>query len=161
MKELVNILLGFFETYGEAFAMMVLAGFIIAGIVELGVKGAFKWLEEKLGEKTYLIIARISVIFLVTVIGSVASTRIIMNGSLVLPGNSAFAPFWFLIIYGSQYVFSMYGIKAIFNIKDRSKKEKEPKPKKAKPTDGMTKIARNVYKAADGKLYDKKGVELT
>lgn len=163
MKDLVNILLDFFNTYGESFAMMLLAGFIIAAIVELGVKNAFEWLEDQLGKKTYLTIARIAVITLVTVLGSLISTKIITNGSLPLPGNSAFAVFWFFIIYGSQYVFSMYGIKAMLRIKDKKKEPKapkEPKPKKAKPTDGMTKIAHNVYKAADGKLYNRKGVEL-
>ncbi len=163
MEDLLLILKDFLDKFGTSFAMMVVAGFIIAFIVELGVKNAFAWLEDKLGEQTYLTIARIAVIFIVTVLGSLISTKIITNGSLPLPGNSAFAVFWFFIIYGSQYVFSMYGIKAMLRIKDKKKEPKapkEPKPKKVKPTDGMTKIAHNVYKAADGKLYNKKGVEL-
>ena len=163
MENILTGVKGFFEQYGGSFAMMVLAGFIIACIVELGVKSAFRWLEEQLGKQKYLTIARIGVIFLVTVLGSFASTRIIMNGSMELPGNSAFAPFWFFIIYISQYVFSMYGIKAILKIKDapRTEKEpKEPKPKKVSPVEGMTKIAHNVYRAEDGSLYNKKGEKL-
>ena len=163
MENILTGVKGFFEQYGGSFAMMVLAGFIIACIVELGVKSAFRWLGEKLGEQKYLDIARIAVIFLVTVLGSFASTRIIMNGSLELPGNSAFGPFWFFIIYISQYVFSMYGIKAILKIKDAPKTEKapkEPKPKKVSPVEGMTRIAHNVYKAADGSLYNRKGEKL-
>lgn len=158
---------GFFEAYGTGFAMLVLAGFIIAFVTELGIKKAFAWLEERLGGKDTLMnvlgIAKMAVIFVFTITASAVSTRLILKGGLPLPGNEALAPFWFAVIYGAQYVFSMYGIKAILRIKDAPKKEKEPKepkPKKVSPVEGMTKIAHNVYKAADGSLYNRKGERL-
>ena len=154
----------FFEAYGTGFGMLVLAGFIIAFVVELGVKKAFAYLEEKLEGKgkilSVLSVIKIGAIFTVTFIMAIVSTRLILKAEVPLPGNNALAPFWFAIIYGAQYVFSMYGIKAILKIKDQPKKEKapkEPKPKKVNPVEGMTKIAHNVYRDADGNLYNKKG----
>ena len=154
----IGIVVGnFVETYGNGFAMMILAGFIIACIVELGVKQAFKYLEEKLGDKPYLQIIKMAVIFIVTIGGSIVSTILIMRSGLEIPGNKALAPFWFFVIYGAQYVFSMKGIKTILRIKDRPKTEKPPKEKKVSPVKGMEKLARNVYRDADGKLFDKEG----
>ena len=153
----------FFDEYGAGFAMLVLAGLIIAGIVEVGVKKAFAWLEEKIGDKPYLSIARMATIFAVTIIGTLVSTALILNGDLPLPGNKVLAPFWFAVIYLAQYIFSMHGFKAIFRIKDREKPEKpakEPKPKKVSPVEGMKKIAFNVYKDEQGNLYNRKGEKL-
>ncbi len=82
-------------------------------------------------------------------------------------GQQGSGPFWFGIIYLCQYIFSMYGIKALFKIKDREPKEKkvrEPKQKKEKkpnPVEGMKKISRNCYKdEATGSFYDRKGNKL-
>lgn len=150
----------FCSAYGTGFGLMVLAGFIIAFIVEVGVKKAFEYLESVIGDKPYLEIARMVTIFAVTIIGSVASTVILLKGDVVLPGNKALAPFWFMLIYIIQYVFSMYGIKAFLKIKDRPKTEKPPKEKKVSPVEGMEKIARNVYRDASGNLFNKKGVRL-
>jgi len=150
----------FLSAYGAGFGMMVLAGFIIAFIVEVGVKKAFEYLESVISGKPFLEIARMAVIFAVTIIGSVASTVIILKGDVVLPGNKALAPFWFMIIYIVQYVFSMYGIKTFLRIKERPKTEKPPKEKKVSPVEGMEKIARNVYRDADGNLFNKKGVRV-
>ena len=148
-----NILLAikqFLEAYGTSFILMAFAGFVIAFIVELGVKEAFNYLEEKIGDKPYLQIARMAVIFVVTMGLSAACTSIILKAELPLPGNKALC----------QFFFSMKGIKAILKLKDRPKKEKapkEPKPKKVDPVEGMEKIAHNVYRDAQGNLYDKKG----
>ena len=157
----------FFDAYGTGFGMLILAGFIIAFVVELGIKKAFTYLEDKLAGKDNLLsvlgIAKMAVIFVFTIVASAVSTHLILKGGIVLPGNNALAPFWFAVIYGAQYVFSMYGIKALLRIREKEKEPKapkEPKPKKAKPTDGMTKIAHNVYKAADGNLYNRKGERL-
>ena len=161
-----NILLAikqFLEAYGTSFILMAFAGFVIAFIVELGVKEAFAYLEEKIGDKPYLQIAKMAVIFIVTMGLSAACTSIILKAELPLPGNKALAPFWFAFIYLCQFFFSMKGIKAILKLKDRPKKEKapkapkEPKPKKVSPVEGMEKIAHNVYRDAQGNLYDKKG----
>lgn len=150
----------FLSAYGEGFGMMVVAGFIIAFIVEVGIKEAFKYLKTVIGDKPYLEIARMAVIFAVTVIGSIASTVIILKGDVALPGNKALAPLWFMLIYIIQYVFSMYGIKTFLHIKERPKTEKPPKEKKVSPVEGMEKIARNVYRDAEGNLFNKKGVRL-
>lgn len=159
----------FFGTYGESFAMMVIAGFIIAFIVELGVKKAFDYLEEKLDGKdkilSVLSVIRMGAIFVVTFVMSIVSTHLILNGGLEIPGNKALAPFWFAIIYGAQYVFSMYGIKGILKLKEEKKSKepkapKEPKPKKVNPVEGMEKLAYNVYRASDGVLYNKKGEKI-
>ena len=40
----------FFSAYGGSFLLMVVAGFLIAAVTELGIKKAFNWLEEKLGD---------------------------------------------------------------------------------------------------------------
>lgn len=154
MEKFWFVIEGFFKDYGTSFLMMVLAGFIIAFVVELGIKGAFKWLVEKLGDKTYLAIAKMAVIFVFTIAAAIVSTALIMKSGLALPGNKALAPFWFCIIYICQYIFSMKGIKGILALKDREKSEKETK---VNPVEGMTKVMRNVYKAPDGNLYNKKG----
>lgn len=150
----------FISAYGTGFGLMVLAGFIIAFITEVGVKKAFEYLESVIGDKPYLEIARMVTIFAVTIFGSIASTVILLKGDVVLPGNKALAPFWFMLIYIVQYVFSMYGIKAFLKIKDSPKTEKPPKEKKVSPVEGMEKIARNVYRDAQGNLFNKKGVRL-
>ena len=154
----------FFKAYGGSFLLMVVAGFLIAAVTELGIKKAFNWLEEKLGDKPYLSIARIAVIVLFTMFATAYSVVLMFKGELPLPGNKALAPFWFAIIYFIQWVFSMKGIKGILRIKDRPKKEKpakEPKEKKVSPVEGYIKIAKNCYKdPATDKFYNKKGEQL-
>lgn len=171
MKEFINAIgvaiSNFFEAYGTGFVMLVVAGFIIAAVVELGVKKAFDYLEEKFDGKDRLLsvlsIAKMAAIFLMTVIMSIVCTKLILKAELPLPGNEALAPFWFAVIYFAQYIFSMYGIKAILRVKDAPKKEKapkEPKPKKVSPVEGMKKIAWNVYRDENGNLYNKKGEKI-
>ena len=156
----------FLSEYGVSFAMIVVAGLIIAFVVEISLKKAFAYLEEKYEGKEKLLqilnVVRMGAIFVVTVVMSIISTKLIMESELPLPGNKALAPFWFALIYGCQYIFSMYGIKGILKLKDRPKAEKAPKEKKVKvnPVAGMERLAKNVYRDADGKLYDKKGVAL-
>ena len=165
MDKLWSVIEGFFSAYGTSFLLMVLAGFIIAFIVELGVKKAFDWLVEKLGDKPYLSIAKMAVVFAVTIWGTLMATVLIMKGELPLPGNRALAPFWFAVIYICQYVFSMYGIKAILRIKEKEKAPKapkEPKPKKEKkdPLAGLEKLADNCYTDGNGNYFNKKGKKL-
>ena len=165
MFETIKLAIGnFFRDYGSSFLLMVLAGLLIAIIIELAVKKAFAWLEERFGDVKWLDISKMSVIFIVTIALSAISTKLIMVGELPLPGNRALAPFWFGIIYFAQYIFSMYGIKALFRIKEKEPKEKkvkEPKPKKVNPVEGMKKISRNCYKdETTGSFYDRKGNRL-
>ena len=167
MEKIGVFLDSFLKAYGVSFLVMVFIGFGIAFLIELGVKKAFKWLEEKLAGKENILailnIVKMSAIFVVTVGLAVISTRIIMKGGLPLPGNAFMAPFWFLFIYICQYVFSMYGIKGILKIKDREKEPKQPKEKKVKvnPVEGMTKISRNCYKdPVSGHFFDRKGNQL-
>ena len=154
----------FVSAYGSSFLVMVLAGLLIAVIIELAVKKAFKWLEEKFGDVKWLDISKMSVIFVVTIALCAISTMLILAGELPLPGNRALAPFWFGIIYLCQYIFSMYGIKSLFKIKEKEPKEKkvkEPKPKKVNPVEGMKKISRNCYKdPVSGNFFDRKGNQL-
>lgn len=154
----------FLSAYGSSFLVMVLAGLLIAVIIELAVKKAFKWLEEKFGDVKWLDISKMSVIFVVTIALCAISTKLILVGELPLPGNRALAPFWFGIIYLCQYIFSMYGIKSLFKIKEKEPKEKkvkEPKPKKVNPVEGMKKISRNCYKdPVSGNFFDRKGNQL-
>lgn len=157
----------FLGEYGVGFAMIILAGAIIAFVVEISLKKAFAYLEKKFeGRENLLAILNISkmgAIFLVTVVMSYISTRLILKSEVALPGNSALAPFWFALIYGAQYVFSMKGIKGIIELRNRPRKEKdpkEPKPKKVNPVEGMEKLASNVYRDKEGKLFDRKGAAL-
>ena len=154
----------FLAAYGSSFLVMVLAGLLIAVIIELAVKKAFKWLEERFGDVKWLDISKMSVIFVVTIALCAVSTRLILVGELPLPGNKALAPFWFGIIYLCQYIFSMYGIKSLCKSKGKEPKEKkvkEPKPKKVNPVEGMKKISRNCYKdETTGSFYDRKGNRL-
>ena len=164
LEKIGNVVGSFLEAYGSSFAMMIIAGLLIALFVEYAVKKAFEWLEEKFGDVKWLDTAKISAIFLVTVIFSAIATRLLYVGELPLPGNKALAPFWFGIIYFSQYIFSMYGIKGLLNLKDKEPKEKapkQPKPKKVNPVEGYKKISRNCYKdEATGIFYDRKGNKL-
>lgn len=162
-----NFIETFLSEYGVSFAMLILAGLIIAFIVEISLKKAFAYLEGKFEGKEKLLellnILKMGAIFIVTILMSLISVRLIMESELPLPGNKALAPFWFALVYGAQYIFSMYGIKGILNLKHRPKAEKpqkEPKPKKVNPVEGMEKLAKNVYRDAEGHLYDKKGVRL-
>ena len=166
-EKIGNFFEGFLGEYGVGFAMIVLAGAIIAFVVEISLKKAFAYLEDKFEGKEKLLaivnVGKMGAIFLVTVIMSIVSTKLILQSEVRLPGNSALAPFWFALIYGAQYIFSMKGIKGIIELRNRPKKEKapkEPKPKKVNPVEGMEKLASNVYRDKDGKLYDKKGAAL-
>lgn len=156
----------FLSEYGAGFAMMILAGAIIAFVVEYAVKRAFDYLEKKYEGKDKMLAllsaAKMGAIFVVTIVMSVICTKLIVQSELTLPGNSALTPFWFAIIYAAQYVFSMKGIKGIIEIRHRPKKERVKKEKKVKvnPVANMERLAKNVYRDADGKLYDKKGVAL-
>ena len=158
----------FLKAYGTSFLMMVFAGFIVAFLVEISVKKAFAYLEAKYEGKDRLLAllsaVKMAVIFIVTIVMCLVSTKLILKAELPLPGNVALAPFWFAIIYGAQYIFSMYGIKAILERKglkiEKKPKVKKEKPKKVNPVEGMTKIARNVYKNAEGKFFNKKGEQI-
>lgn len=160
MKEFSIAVENFINAYGTSFLVMVAYGFIIAFIAELGIKKAFEWLEEKLGKKDYLAIAKMVVIFLFTIVGSYIATKLLMKSDLPLPGNSVMALIWYFVIYVSQFVFSMFGIKNILHVKDNPKTEKIPKKKKASPVAGMQKIAHNVYRDANDNLYRKNGEPL-
>jgi len=151
----------FLNEYAATFGLMVVIGLIIAFIVELAVKKAFNWLEAQpqIGATTFLQIARVSVIFLVTMGLTAASTVIIMKSEMPLPGNKALAPVWFMLIYIAQYVISMFGIKNILGIKDR---EKEPKPKKEKkdPLEGLTQVSPKLWTDGNGNYYKKNGKKM-
>lgn len=161
---------GFLTNYGASFLMMVIAGFCVALVVELSVKKAFIWLEEKLAGKDKVLaaldVAKMSVIFLVTLILTFVSVKLLLVSEMALPGNKALAPFWFVIIYLAQYIFSMYGIKGLLKwlktpVEEKEPKVKKEKPKKVNPVEGFTRISRNCYKdPATGKFYDKKGNQL-
>lgn len=151
----------FLNNYGTAFLMMAVAGLIIALVIELAVKNAFAWLEKKFDGKDKVLdalnIAKMSVIFVLTIALTAASTKILMAGGLQFPGNKALAPIWFAVIYFCQYGFSVYGIKSLLGLKDR-----EPKQKKERkdPLEGLQKLSDNCYTDGAGNYFNKKGKKL-
>lgn len=148
----------FFAAYGEAFVMMIVAGFIIAFIVEVAIKKAFAWLESRFEGKEKILaalaIAKMIVIFAVTIAATALSTHLIMTGGIALPGNKALAPFWFAVIYLCQYVFSMYGIKGLLGLKDKEQKEKAVKKD---PLEGLTRYSEKLWTDGKGNYFNKKG----
>ena len=160
LEKIGNVVGSFLEAYGSSFAMMIIAGLLIALFVEYAVKKAFAWLEQTFGDVQWVGIAKMSVIFVVTVAFSAIATKLIYVGELPLPGNKSLAPFWFGIIYFAQYLFSMYGIKGIIEAR-KDREDREPKPKKEKkpnPVEGMKKISHNCYKdEKTGNFYDRRG----
>lgn len=156
---------GFFSAYGTGLAMLILAGFCIAMFTELAIKKVFVWLEQKFADKEKLLngvsIAKMIAIPVVTILMTLVSTNLIID-SVALPGNNAIGltPFWFMVIYVCQYVFSMYGIKGIIGLFNR-RHPHAPHEKAVSPVDGYKRISKNCYKdEATGKFYDRKGNEL-
>ena len=150
----------FLDAYGLSIALMVIVGLIIAFIVELAVKNAFDWLEKQTGINVKVLkISRISVIFLITMGLTIASTVIILKGGVPLPGNSALAPIWFMLIYICQYVFSMFGIKNILGIKDKKKEPTTDKEKKD-PLAGLQQVSKKVWTDGNGNYYNKRGKQI-
>lgn len=159
LKTIGTAVESFLNAYGLSFALMVIVGLIIAFIVEMAVKNSFDWLESQISSASnFLKIARIAVIFIVTIGLTTASTVIILKGDVPLPGNSALAPIWFMIIYICQYVFSMFGIKNVLGIK----KNKEPKTKKEKkdPLEGLTQVSPKLWTDGNGNYFNKHGKQM-
>lgn len=161
---------GFFSVYGTGLAMLILAGFCIAMFTELAIKKVFVWLEQKFADKEKLLngvsIAKMIAIPVVTIFMTLVSTKLIMD-SIVLPGSVCgtnalgLSPFWFMVIYVCQYVFSMYGIKGIIGLFNRRHPHASKHEKAVSPVDGYKRISKNCYKdEATGKFYDRKGNEL-
>lgn len=155
----------FFNDYGYSFLMMIITGAVIALILELTIKMALNWLENKLAghEKALAIVAavRIGLIQTVTWLMVACFTNLIVS-NMPLPGGVVFYPVWLCLVYIIQYVFSVFGIKGLIAlIKRRAQKAEEkanePKPEKKDPLEGMTKVSDNLWTDGNGGYFILKG----
>lgn len=161
----MDFLKSFAETYGFSFLVMVVIAFVIAIVTEISVKKAFVWLEEKLGQKKGLMIAKIVCIQSVTILLTVWFTTLLVKG-MPFPGSFVLYPVWVGLMYILQYFFSLWGVKGFLNwISKRAerKAEKEAAKERAEankpvltPVPGTT----GLFKDAEGNFCDAKGRRL-
>lgn len=155
----MEIVKSFCNDYGYSFLMLVIAGAVIAILIEITVKKVFDWLEPKFDEKGKKILSAIrgAVIQACTWTLTVMFTRLIVD-NMPLPGGKVFLIIWIPAVYIIQYVFSMYGIKGIINsAKNRVKKEK---PVKKDPLEGLQKLSDNLYTDGKGGYFTAKGKKI-
>jgi len=154
----MEVIGNFFKDYGYSFAMFVLAGAIIALLLEITVKKVFDWLEPKFDEKgkKVLAIVKAVVIQLLTWASCIICAKLIVD-NMPLPGGKVFIIIWVPLVYIIQYIFSMYGIKGII---EWLEKRHEPKPEKPNPVEGMKQLSDNLYINALGQYFTKEGKRL-
>lgn len=150
----------FFKEYGWGFAMLVLSGLLVAGMVEIVVKKTYEWLAEKWeGHERLLAFlngAKMVMTQLVTGLLSVWFAQLVVK-AVALPGGEVLLPIWVCCVYFIQYIFSCIGYKGIVAyVESRRNMKKEPKEKKAKPVLTKTEYS-GIYKDEQGNLVDKKG----
>lgn len=163
----MDFIKNFFGEYGYSFLMMVIVGAVIALLLEITVKKAFAWLEEKLGDKGKKVLAavKMAVIQVLTWIMVIFSTKLIV-GSMPLPGNAVFALIWAALIYVIQYLFSCWGIKGIQgwiarkDERSEARKDAKAKAQKEKPVLNKVPGTDNLYTDAEGHYCDSKGRRL-
>lgn len=146
-----------FVEYGWGFAMLVLSGLLIAGIIEIMVKKSFNWLAEKwAGHERLTAIMNGVKIFttqLLTGLLSVWFAQLVVK-AVALPGGEVLLPVWVCCIYLLQYVFSMIGWKGLCAyVQERRTENKKPRKR-----NNLTKTEYpKIYKDENGNLVDKKG----
>lgn len=152
----------FCNDYGYSFLMLVIAGAVIAIIIEITVKKVFDWLEPKFDEKgkKVLAIVKAAVIQILTWALVVMFTSIIVK-NMPLPGGQVFLIIWVPFVYIVQYVFSMYGIKGLIRAaENHARKALAPKPEKKDPLEGLQKLSENCYTDGQGHYFTAKGKAL-
>lgn len=149
----------FFKLYGYSFLILIGFGAIIAFFLEATVKKAYEWLYPKFNEKgqKVLAIAKIVLLLVLSSFLSIYAAKIAVK-AMPFPGNSAFIVFWVALVYVSQYVFSLYGLKGFLDwLKERRKREVEGEKKDESPLAGMKKIGDNLYSDGRGNYFDADG----
>lgn len=158
----MEIVKSFCNDYGYSLLMLVLAGAVIAILIEITVKKVFDWLEPKFDEKGRKILSAIrgAVIQACTWTLTVMFTGLIVD-NMPLPGGKVFLIIWIPAVYIIQYLFSMYGIKGIISAARRRVERAElPKPVKKDPLEGMTRLSDNCYTDGQGHYFTAKGKTL-
>jgi len=154
----MEVIKQFFADYGYSFLMMIIAGAVIAILLEITVKKVFEWLEPKFDEKGKKILAIVKAVVIqaLTWLGCIVFTKLIVD-NMPLPGGKVFIIIWVPLVYCIQYVFSMYGIKGLIEL---WRKHKEPKAEKPNPVEGMKQLSDNLYVNALGQYFTKDGKRL-
>lgn len=145
----------FFDTYGMSLVALMLFGVLAGGFLEATVKKAYSSaLKKASAEDTPKLEKRQSTVY--TSFAFVFSFWFAYGVYVMMPlpcGVMGF-PAWVFLVYVSQYVVSMYGIKGILTARaNRKEKAKEPKLKDVLIPTGV----KGVYKTEDGTLVDKHG----
>jgi hypothetical protein len=160
MERIFLAIWDFFKEYGWGFAMLVLSGLLVAGMVEIVVKKTHKWLSEKwVGHEKLLAFldgAKMVMTQLVTGLLSVWFAQLVVK-AVALPGGEVLLPIWVCCIYYLQYIFSMVGWKGFCAfLEERRNRKMMAKATKEKPVLEETEYD-GVYRNADGVLVKKNG----
>lgn len=112
----MEVIKNFFNDYGYSFLMMVIIGAVVALILELTVKKAIVWLEEKLAgnAKALALVAALKTVAIQVVTWTLVVS--FLNGLIEcmdLPGTKVLYPVWLCLEYVIQYLFSCWGIKGL------------------------------------------------
>ena len=146
----------FIKTYGVSLFMVVFNGLIIAIGIEVTIKNALNWLEKQWEGKPKLLTAlQIARIILITVASwalVLILTKILVR-NLPFPGGQALYPTWVGMMYISQYIFSMIGLKGIINWWKSRKAAKSPE--ETEESNLIPTSVKGVYRNAAGDLVDK------
>ncbi len=147
----VDVVRSFLEAYGWGFLVLVGMGCLIALLVEATVKKPIEWLEKKWkgNERRLAILQAVKMIVLqIFIWGLSVWFGVLLQKGMKMPGNGVLLPFWIGMIYGIQFLFSMFVVKKIFGEKEE-KSAPEPKAELEKTN------VRGVFKNKDGQLVDK------
>ncbi len=152
MDNLILFLDSFFEVYGEGFVMLILSGILVALFLELFIKKAFDSLVKAAKEEEKLIKAKTWTCAILAFLLSFLCTVIVFKSS-ILPGGALYFPEWFFLVYLTQYLMSLYGIKRIKEAWE--KKGTKEKPVKVKKRTVSVDAATPVFtKDADGNFIE-------
>lgn len=153
----------FWTNYGTSAIMMIVIGLAIAFITELAVKKTFKWLEKKIGNRSWMPVAK-CVAIQVFAIGQVIVYTKLLVSALPFPGGIILFPVWLTLEYLIQYAWSLLGfgkfvewiasiVKKKAEAKAIRKAEEEANKPVLTPIDGH----KDIFKNADGQIVDKNG----
>lgn len=152
-----TVIKDFISTYGVSLFMVVFNGLIIAIGIEVTIKKALNWLEKQWEGKTKLLTAlQIARIVLITVASwalVLILTKILVK-NMPFPGGEALYPTWVGVMYISQYIFSMIGLKGIISWWKNRKATKSIGEDELKNDLKPTNV-KGVYRNAAGDLVDK------